>query len=82
MHNYIIGCPLMLSLIQCIAFIEPSNDSHSLKQQPQNILVNEETLEYLCQLFNIPQNQCTCELFDDYCPETQGNISTINSLAC
>lgn len=82
MHNYIIGSPLMLSLIECIAFIKPSNDSHSLTQQPQNILVNEQTLEYLCQLFNIPQNQCTCELFDDYCPETQGNISTINRLAC
>ena len=85
MHNYVIGSPLIVNLIQCMAFIEPSNDSSEVTLQSQesgNIFVNEISLEDLCKLYRIPENQCTCELFKDYCPETQGNISTKHRFAC
>ena len=93
MHNYVIGSPLLVNLIQCMAFIEPPNDSSaaiaypSLQVTPQsqesdNVFVNKVSLEKLCDSFDIPENNCTCERFGDYCPETQRNISTINRFAC
>ena len=93
MYNYVIGSRLMVILIQCMVFIEPSNisseaiayPSFHVAQQSQesyNIFVNNISLEDLCKLFHIPEDNCTCEPFKDFCPETQGNISTINRFAC
>ena len=74
------GLGHFLILMVYIKFLEPCNNGTLITTSPlqnsteateieDNILLDDPSLEELRIIFEIPKGECSCDLFNGYCPE-------------
>ena len=58
----------------------PLQTSTETSETNNNISVDETSLEELCIVFGIPKDECSCDMFEDYCPGKKKQV--IHQLMC